>query len=141
MREATAPTELASEFAAALDACDYAKAARFLAANCRYHISANDVRVGADDILQSYRDSDARARRSFDSVQCRSEAAVNEFGGIRLTFFDELLCDGSTHTFRCTQIVYFDGDQKIERIELFELPEERNLLKEFCLRHGIRLDS
>jgi hypothetical protein len=133
--------ELAREFTTALDACDYAEAARYLAADCKYYVSQSDVRVGTVDILQSYRESDAKARRHFDAVQYRSEAAANEPGGIRLTLFDELHCDGATHTFRCAQIVYFDGNRKIDRIELVELPGERQLLKVFCDQHGIQLGN
>jgi hypothetical protein len=133
--------ELARKFAAALDACDYAEAARFLAADCQYFVSPNDVRVGTVDILQSYRESDANARRYFDSVQYRSEAAANDSGGVRLTFFDELQCNGATHNFQCVQVVHFNGDQKIGRIELVELPGERKRLKEFSDQHGIQLGS
>jgi len=86
MADATPEVEIARVFAETLDACDYARAAWFLAAGCRYIRPSAEVLIGPDAILASYRESDARARRSFDTVAYRSEATADELGGIRLTF-------------------------------------------------------
>jgi hypothetical protein len=132
--------DAARKFAAALDSCDYARATQLLAADCCYERPGKETLVGPAAVCSSYHESDLTARRIFDRVTYRSEAAADESGGVRLTFFDELCCGGATHTFRCAQIVYFDGDQKINRIESAEVPGERERLKEFCAARGIQLD-
>jgi len=137
MQDAEYLYQKACRFATALDACDYAAAAEFLAPDCRYRLSDDDVRTGPEEILASYRESDARARREFDNVKYSSEATADESGGIRLVFTDELHCGGSVHVFRCSQIVYFGADGKIHRIEPLEIPGERERLKDFCQSHGI----
>ncbi|MEX2091099.1 MAG: hypothetical protein WD971_00405 [Pirellulales bacterium] len=133
--------ELGYQFAAALDARDYVGAAEFLSSNCCYSRRGEKTLVGPAAIVESYRQSDARARLDFDSVKYRSEAVADESGGVRLTFFDEVGSHGVTHTFRCAQIVYFDGNRKIEPIELVEIPGERERLKKFCSSHGIRING
>jgi len=139
MDAASHRVELARQFAAALDECDYSRAEGLLADECRYQRPGRQSLIGPKAICDSYRDNDAKAQRDFDSVHYRSDAAVNETGGIRLTFFDELRRGSATHIFRCSQIVYFDEDQKISRIELVEFPGERERLNEFCATVGIRL--
>jgi hypothetical protein len=139
MADATQEIAIARKFAEALDACDFARAARFLAADCQYFRPKADVLIGPDAILASYRESDVRARRHFDTVDYRSETAVDELGGVRLTFFDELCHEGAAHTFRCSQIVYFDEHQMIARIELAEIPGERERLREFCASNRIEM--
>jgi hypothetical protein len=130
---------LGRQFAAALDACDYVRAAEFLADHCSYARRGQETLVGPSAICDSYRESDVRARRVFDTVKYRSEATEDAFGGVRLTFFDELESGSARHTFRCSQIAYFDENQKIERIELAEIAGENDRLSEFCAAHGIQL--
>jgi hypothetical protein len=139
MADATREVEVARQFAEALDACDYTRAARFLAAGCRYFRPSADVLIGRDAILASYQGSDARARRNFDTVDYRSETTPDELGVIRLTFFDELGCAGAVHTFRSSQIVYFDEHTMISRIELVEIPGERERLSAFCAANRIEM--
>jgi hypothetical protein len=131
--------ESARKFSAALDACDYARAAALLAENCRYERPGQKTLVGPTHICDSYRESDLRARQKFDSIAYRSEAASDASGGIRLTFFDELRSGNSTCTFSCSQIVYFGEDGRIERIVLAEIAGERDRLNAFCAVHGIQL--
>jgi hypothetical protein len=133
--------DAARRFAAALDSCDYERATELLAVDCCYERPGKETLVGPGAICNSYHESDLKARRIFDHVIYRSEAAPDESGGIRLTFFDDLCCGGATHTFRCAQIVYFDEDQKIHRIELAEVPGERGRLEKFCSSRGIQLDN
>jgi hypothetical protein len=129
--------EKARRFATALDACDYTAAAQFLAPNCRYVVSSDEIRVGPESICASYRENDERARREFDEVKYSSAPCAVDEGGIRLTFSDELQYGGATHTFRCSQMVYLGVDGKIDRIELQEIPGERDRLKKFCESRGI----
>jgi hypothetical protein len=131
--------ELGRQFAAALDASDFDRVKAFIAVDCRYSRPGQETLVGPAAIVASYRESDARARRDFDVLGYRSDLEPDPAGGIRLNFFDDLGCGGATHTFRCAQIVYFDGTRMIKRIELAELPGERERLSEFCTSHGIHL--
>jgi hypothetical protein len=131
--------DLGRQFAGALDARDYARAAGFLAVDCRYERTGQETLFGPHAICDSYRQSDVRAQCAFDSVVYRSEASSDVTGGIRLTFFDELVSGVATHVFRCAQIVYFDENQKVERISLVEIVGERDRLNAFCAAHGIEL--
>jgi hypothetical protein len=132
--------EVARRFADALDACSYTQAADFLSPECRYHVSADDVLVDPEAILASYHECDVKARRDFDQIKYRSEATADESGGVRLTFFDELRRGGATHTYSSTQIVYFDEQTRIDRIELREISGERDRLNCFCKSLGIERD-
>lgn len=140
MRDAPRLIDIASRFAAALDASDYPLAAEFLAENCLYVDPAGMAHQGREAIIESYRASDEKARRNFDRVTYRSTATARKIGGVGLTFFDELHHGSARHTYRCAQIVYFDGRGMIERIEHSEFPGERGKLEEFLLAHNIRLD-
>lgn len=140
LHDSTKLLEIGRRFAAALDACDYAEAEHYLATNCRYHGPNGITALGPAQILQTYRDCDAKARRAFDTVVYRSEAALDESGAIRLTFFDELHRAGTSHTYCCGQIVYFDELALISRIELLEYPSARERLKQFCAAAGITID-
>ena len=123
--------ELGRQFAAVLDACDYASAAEFLAGQCLYERPSRESLIGPRAICDSYRESDERARRDFDSVVYRSEVTADASGGIRIDFLDELGSGNAKHTFRCSQIVYFDDNEKIDRIVLVEIVGERDRLNAF----------
>jgi hypothetical protein len=131
--------EMGKRFAAALDACDYREAAGLLAGGCHYERAGQETIFGPEAICDSYRESDLRARREFDSVTYDSEAEENSSGGVRLTFMDELRLGDATHTFRCSQIVYFDENQKIQRIVLAEIAGQRERLNAFCAAHTSQL--
>ena len=125
-------TDLGRHFAAALDLCDYVRASEFIAKDCCYERQGMENLVGIQAICDSYRESDEKSRRLFTSVIYRSEVTDGDSESIRLRFFDDLCCGSTRHTFSCAQIVYFDEDQKIKRIELDEISGERERLKEFC---------
>jgi hypothetical protein len=130
--------ELGRQFAEALDVCDYVLAAEFLTDNCHYERPGQQSLIGPRAICNSYRESDERARHDFDSVVYRSEVTADESGGIRLNFFDELGSGNAKHTFRCSQIVYFDENEKIDRIVLVEIVGERDRLNAFCAAQQIQ---
>jgi hypothetical protein len=139
MEGAKQHVDLARQFAAALDKCDYPTAAAFLAKNCQYERPGQETLIGPEAICQSYDESDVNARSKFDSVIYHSQAEAAGPDGVRLTFFDELRVDDASYTFRCGQIVYFGEDQKINRIELAEIPSERERLNDFCAAMRIQL--
>jgi hypothetical protein len=93
-------------------------------------LGPNDNRVGPESILASYRESDEKARREFDRVEYDSEVKSSDPSGITLMFLDKLCKSGEMHTFRCSQIVHFDDDEKIARIELREIAGESERLDE-----------
>jgi hypothetical protein len=128
--------DIARRFAAALDACDFALAERFLAAECRYE-GLRQTCFGPSAIVQSYRQSDAWGRSVFDCVEYRSEAAAEGPDTVRLTFIDEIRYGNAEHTYRSSQLLHFDAQHKIARIEHGDLPTERDRMREFCTSHGI----
>ncbi len=137
MGETTELGEIARSFAAALDACDFATASACLASDCRYD-GPRGICFGPQAIIESYRESDARARRDFDSVGYRSETIAEGHDSVRLTYFDEIHYGSATYTYRCCQLLRFNQQGRIEHIEHVELPNERNRLREFCKSCGIQ---
>jgi hypothetical protein len=135
MRHAEHILERARQFARALDDCDYRIAASYLSATCRYDVGPGDSRIGPESIVASYQESDEKARREFDIVEYDSEVELSDSIGITLMFFDKLRKGGETHVFRCSQVVYFDDDEKIAKIELREIAGERDRLNEFRRLH------
>ena len=121
----------AREFAKALDECDYQAARQYLAASCRYILTSDDTYVGCDAILAAYQASDEKARRQFDRITYSSDVSLAATGSATLTFVDELQKGDFSHTFRCSQIVYFDEDERIHRIEHREIPGELERLNDF----------
>jgi hypothetical protein len=136
MSETAELVEVARRFAAALDACDFALAERFLAVNCRYD-GPRQTCFGPSAIVQSYRQSDAWGRSTFDGIEYRSEAVPEGPDAVRLTYIDEIRYGNAEHTYRCSQLLYFDAQRKIARIEHVELSGERDRMREFCTSHGI----
>jgi hypothetical protein len=139
LNDARQQVDSARRFAAALDKCDYARAAGYLTKSCQYERPGQELLIGPEVICQSYRECDFKARGKFDSVIYRSEAETAGSDRVRLMFFDELRVGNASHTFRCGQIVYFGEDQRIVRIELEEIPGERERLSNFCAATGIQL--
>ena len=123
-------------FAAALDRCDFDEAARLIAEDCQYHAPAG-VLVGVEAIVDSYRESDAWARQTFDRIGYESEVAAIDNQHIGVTYTDHTTLAGATHRYRCRQVLTFGHNGRIRHIRHEELPGERAALDAFFARHGI----
>ena len=126
---------VARRFASALDRCDFAEAARYLAPDCRYQIG-EAVLVGPEAIIASYRESDEWGRSVLEHVVYESQ--VEESGDhVTVTYIDRLSYHGETHEYRCRQHLWLDAPGRIVRILHEELPGERERLDEFLGKIGV----
>jgi len=121
--------EIATRFAAALDADDFAPARELLAASCRYE-ARGAVLIGPDAILDSYRAASESARREFDRVSYASRVIRVEANSATVEFADHLERAGASHTFRSLQHLTIAGGL-ITAIRHEDLPGEREKLAEF----------
>ena|SRR5262245_5092126 len=121
--------EIATRFAAALDADDFAPARELLAASCHYEVRGA-VLIGPDAILDSYRAASESARREFDRVSYASRVIRVEANSATVEFADHLERAGASHIFRSLQRLTITGGL-ITAIRHEDLPGEREKLAEF----------
>jgi hypothetical protein len=121
---------IAGQFAAALDAEDYAAAFALLAEECLYDVGGalHSTRLA---IIESYRTSADDARRRFDEVEYLSavEAAADDAAVV--TFIDRLRLGDHWHEHRCRQHIAVNHRGLITAIAHEELPGEREHLAAF----------
>ena len=93
--------EIATRFAAALDAESYDDARLLLADDCVYE-SPGGTLIGPEAIIASYRNNGEQAASRFDEVKFCSqvERFEDEFA---VTYFDGLRVGDRRHEFRCRQ--------------------------------------
>jgi hypothetical protein len=124
---------IASDFAAALDAEDYAAARRLLAETCVYRLGAETI-VGPDAIIDSYRTNGESAKQRFNAVEYVSDVELVGPSTAAICYADRLRIGSRWHEFRCRQHVQIGMEGLVEEITHEELPEERQRLKDFEAR-------
>jgi hypothetical protein len=132
----TAPVQIATRFAAALDAEDYEAAGRLLAADCAYDTGTQTL-VGSAEILASYRAAGEFARQRLEAVAYSSSVTVISRDEALIHFRDHITCGGESHVYQCQQQVRLDAVGAIQAIRQLELPGERERLQAFFARHGL----
>ncbi len=135
MKDASALAN-ARRFAVALDRCDFAEAARYVAADCRYEIGG-EVLTGPDAIIASYRESAEWGRRVLDGVVYESDVRA-EADHFTVLYTDRITQAGETCEYRSRQHLWLDATGRVMKIVHEELPGEREKLNEFFARHGVR---
>ena len=124
---------IAGQFAAALDAEDYAAAFALLAEDCLYEINGA-LRSTRHAIVESYRASAEDARRRFDEVEYLSAVAAAGDDSAVITFIDRLRLGDHWHEHRCRQHLAVNQRGLIAAISHEELPGEREHLAAFEAR-------
>jgi hypothetical protein len=118
---------IASDFAAVLDADDYAAARRLLAETCVYRLGAETI-VGPDAIIDSYRTNGESAKLRFDAVEYISSVELVGPSTAAISYVDRLRIHSQWHEFRCRLRVQVGLEGLVEEITHEELPEERQRL-------------
>ncbi len=127
---------IATRFAAALDRSDFVEAARYLSPDCQYQIG-EEVLIGPESIIASYRESAEWGRRTLEQVIYESQ--VEESGDhVAVLYIDRLTHHRQTHVYRCRQHLWIDDTGRIVRIVHEEMPGERERLDEIFARWGVR---
>ncbi len=129
---------IAMAFAAALDRSDFAAAAEYLSPDCRY-VLGNEVLIGPEAIIASYRKSDEWGKRALDRVIYESEV-TQDGDRVRVLYIDRITHRGVTHVYRSYQFLWLDESGKITKIVSEELPGERERLDQFFEERGLKRD-
>ena len=130
------PLTIAKRFAAALDRCDFDKAALYLSPDCRYRTRSEEL-VGPEAIMASYRDSAEWATGTLEQVVYEND--VRKSGDdLIILFTDRIAHRGQAHEYRSRQHLTIDEKGKITRILHEELPGEREKLHAFLARLRVR---
>ncbi len=123
--------------ARALDADDFSAARAFVADDCVYETGGR-ARRGPEEVLASYAEASAWARRTFDEVRYESELGPVSGRTAAVTFTDYLLkAGGRWHRYRCRQEFTVGAGGRIVRITHHELPGEREGLIAYFRECGI----
>jgi hypothetical protein len=125
-----APQQIASLFAVALDAEDYAAARDLLADNCVYKLG-DVIHRGPDAVIDCYVANGDTARGRFDEVHNFSTVETTGPFTAAVTFTDYLRRGDRWHDFRCRQHIRIDPAGLVEAITHEELPHERARLRAF----------
>lgn len=118
--------QLVSEFAASLDAEDYARTRVCLAENCIYQSPDGEL-TGPDAILASYRGNGDKAQQLFDSVKYEHHVTPLDGSWFQILFIDRLSAGKLSHEFRCHQRVRVE-ENLIAEIVHQEIPGKRDEL-------------
>ena len=132
---ASAPIDIATRFAAALDAEDYPPARALLADECVYTIRGT-THKGPDAIIASYREAGEEAARMFDEIVYVSKVDAGDGGWFIITYFDRVRHAGLDLHYTCEQRIRIEQGL-IRQIEHRDIPEEREKLESFKRRVGL----
>ena len=131
-----AVADAALRFARALDREDYDAAAACIHPECAY-VVAGACHRGPDAIVSSYREAGVWGAANLDAVEFESSVRLEADRRAVVTFVDHLRRRGEGWTYRCEQVLDFDEDGLIRRIEHRELPGEAEALRAFFERVGV----
>ena len=131
--------EVAKTFVSMLNRSDFEGARRVLAPHCVYEMR-EDLLVGPDAILASYRGSDDLARGTLDFIQYESHVRETP-SSWAIGYIDRIQHEGKSLVHRCKQIVEIGVHGLIERIVHCDLPGEVEALNSFFKEVGISRDS
>jgi hypothetical protein len=129
--------EYVETLAQALDADDYEAAAATMADDVVYTIGER-VLHGSAEIVASYRDASAMARRLFDEVGYDHEVFPTEDPNtFRVSYSDILTVDAETLAHMAEQHVTVSPGAGVVKIVNVDVPGEREKVDEFLTRHGL----
>jgi len=133
--------EVAERLAIALDQDDYETVASVLAEEVSYSIG-EDVLVGREEVVGSYRAASEMARRLFDRVEYGHVVfATDDPDTFRISYSDRLTIGDESLTHMAEQHVTVAMEEAVTRIVNVELPGEREAVDAFLERHGLSRDS
>lgn len=129
------PSEIAAEFALALDREDYARAGALLDRGCVYRVRG-ERHVGPDSIVQSYKGNGDEAGRRFDSIEYASAVRADGADTAVIGFTDDIRHGGRRLVHTCEQRVKIGPGGLIVGIEHVDLPGELERLERFKAECG-----
>lgn len=133
----SSPAEVVEQLAESLDQDDFEAAGSVMAERVEYSVG-NEVLVGPNAVVDSYRTASGMAHRLFDRVEYGHTVwATDDPNTFRISYSDTLTVSGETLTHMAEQRVTVDPDKGVIRIVNVELPGEREKVDGFLQRHGL----
>jgi erythromycin esterase-like protein len=131
------PIDYVETLARALDCDDYETAAAVMADNVVYSIG-DIVLHGREEIVASYREASAMARRLFDEVGYDHVVYPTEDPDtFRVAYSDILTVGGETLAHMAEQHVTVAPTAGVVQIVNVDVPGEREKVDDFLNRHGL----
>jgi hypothetical protein len=131
------PIDYVETLARALDGDDYETAAAVMADNVVYSIG-DIVLHGREEIVASYREASAMARRLFDEVGYDHVVYPTEDPDtFRVAYSDILTVGGETLAHMAEQHVTVAPTAGVVQIVNVDVPGEREKVDDFLNRHGL----
>lgn len=133
--------DVAERFATALDRDDYETVASVLAEEVSYSIG-DDVLLGREAVVESYRTASKMAHQLFDQVEYgHTVISTDDPTTFRISYTDTLTVGEESLTHMAEQHVTVATEEVVTRIVNVELPGEREAVDAFLERHGLSRDS
>lgn len=135
------PAEVAERLATALDQDDYQTVASVLAEEVRYSIG-EEVLVGREAVVESYRTASEMAHRLFDQVEYgHTVFTTDDPNTFRISYTDTLTIGEESLTHMAEQHLTVATEEGVTRIVNVDLPGEREAVDAFLERHGLSRES
>jgi hypothetical protein len=130
-------TEVATEFADALDRDDYDAAREFLTAETIYTIHGK-LYIGADEVLDRYRRSAEWAASAFEQVDYESSVERLEGNQVEVTFVDHITHGDESLDLEARQVLTIDPQlEVVDRIKHRDYSGEDERIEEFFQKTGV----
>lgn len=134
------PIDIVSRLAEALDRDDYETAGSAMADRVEYSIG-DQVLVGPEAVVDSYRAASEMAHRLFDRVEYGHRVmTTDDPNAFRVSYSDTLTISGETLKHMAEQHVTVAPGEGVVRIVNVEVPGEREKVDAFLERHGLSRD-
>lgn len=135
--QSEATTEVARQFAAALDRDDFEAARAFLTEETTYTIHGK-LYIGIEQIIDRYERSSEWAQSTFDRVDYESEVEPLEADRVRVIFVDHIEHAGETLDHEAGQVLTIDPEREvIDGIKHEDLEGEPEKVEEFFEKTGV----
>ncbi|MFB6374728.1 MAG: hypothetical protein ABEN55_16775, partial [Bradymonadaceae bacterium] len=130
-------TEVARQFAAALDRDDYETARTFLTEETTYTIHGK-LYIGVEQIIDRYRRSSEWATSTFDQVAYESSVEPLEENRVRVTFVDHITHGDETLDHTARQVLTVDPEREvIDGIKHDDHADEDESIEDFFEKTGV----
>jgi hypothetical protein len=124
---------LAEKFASHIDKKQFDEASAMIAQDCVY-TGGETTLEGRDGVTQMYRMYAQEMGKMFDEIRYESEVEVIDGDTCRIVFTDSLRKGDSWHDTSTSQIVRFNQDGLVSRIEQRDIPGQAEAMREWWMK-------
>jgi len=129
--------EIAIKFGQTLDKDQFELTKKLISDDCKYYIE-DDLIIGPEKICNSYKQNMIEGRRKLDVLEWgESKVQVIDDKKFVVHFTDYLTHKNKNHVHKCAQILTFNNEGLINRIEHENNEVEKKKLNEFYKKVGL----